>query len=147
MPESWTINFEDTTATVTGRELVPLSKKLNPIWWFKNDVEQNLSTAEWYMPDSPQWLRQLCWECRNPLQNFRCFVLGVQDRNYTVTGRAPVMTVQRDDLSPPERGWQWCKINTAIPLWFVSYCGRYIIFQFGWQPNGFFGCKINPAVI
>lgn len=30
---------------------------------------------------------------------------GVQDRNYTVVGRTPVLTVQRDDLQPPERGW------------------------------------------
>ena len=36
--------------------------------------------------------RDFYWNfLRNPLQNFRCFVIGVQDRNYTVTGRAPVM--------------------------------------------------------
>jgi hypothetical protein len=33
-------------------------------------------------------------------------VFGVQDRNYTVIGRHPVLTVQRDDLQPPERGFQ-----------------------------------------
>jgi hypothetical protein len=40
--------------------------------------------------------------------NLRAFVIGLQDKNYTVTGRAPVMTVQRNDLEPPETGWQWC---------------------------------------
>jgi hypothetical protein len=41
----------------------------------------------------------------NPLQNLRAFVLGVQDKNYRVVGLAPVMTVQRDDLVPPQLGW------------------------------------------
>ena len=32
----------------------------------------------------------------NPLQNFRCYVIGIQDRNYSVVGREPVLTVQRN---------------------------------------------------
>jgi hypothetical protein len=84
--------------TIDGRSLKPLLQKLNPIWWFENDDEQHVSDAPWYHPEWPQWRREFYWNfLRNPLQNFRCYVLGVADRNYTVAGRTPVMTVQRDD--------------------------------------------------
>jgi hypothetical protein len=52
-------------------------------------------------------------------QNFRAVVIGVGDRNYKVIGKAPVLTVQRDDLDPSETGWQWCVIwaqTTPFPL-------------------------------
>jgi hypothetical protein len=111
---------------ITGRMKKPAVKKLNPIWWFGNDDEQQ--TADWYHPEWPRWPRDVYWNfLRNPLQNFRCFVIGVQDRNYTVTGRAPVMTVQRDDLGPPERGFQWCVIHTLIPLGFLSYSSKHVV--------------------
>ena len=117
------------TIAITGRRRQPLRRKLNPLWWFLNDAEQRLDdgTTGWYMPGQPQWLRRLCWELRNPLQNLRAFVLGVQDKNYRVVGRAPVMTVQRDDLVPPQLGWQWCVLyggDLVVPRVFVSHCGR-----------------------
>jgi hypothetical protein len=127
--------------TFTGRVRVSLWKKLNPIWWFGNAVEQNVDQAPWYMPTSPNWLRALAWGIRNPLQNFRAFVIGVQDKNYTVTGKAPVLTVQRDDIG--ETGWQWCVIQLLIPRPFVSYSGKHFVFYLGWQPTGFFGAKVN----
>jgi hypothetical protein len=130
--------------TYTERAVKPLSLKLNPIWWLKNDDEQKLDdgTTDWYRPGQPQWLRQLAWELRNPFQNLRAYVLGVQDRNYTVIGRYPVLTVQRDDLEPPKRGWQWCVIKLGVlRLPFVSYSGRRSVLQLGWQPSGFFGAK------
>src|SRR5262245_25591988 len=127
---------------ITGRMKKPAVKKLNPIWWFGNDDEQQ--TADWYHPEWPRWRRDFYWNfLRNPLQNFRCFVIGVQDRNYTVTGCAPVMTVQRDDLGPPERGFQWCVIHTLIPLGFLSYSGKHVVWYIGWQPSGIFGVKFN----
>jgi hypothetical protein len=131
--------------TIDGRSLKPLLKKLNPIWWFQNDDEQHVSDAPWYHPEWPQWRREFYWNfLRNPLQNFRCYVLGVADRNYTVAGRTPVMTVQRDDLAPPEHGFQWCVIklgNLLLP--FVSYAGRRIVWYLGWQPSGIFGVKFS----
>jgi hypothetical protein len=88
--------------TFTGRTPKPWYKKLNPIWWVQNDDEQNLDSGGAgggappdYMLGEPQWKRRLFWEFRNPFQHLRCYVLGVQDRNYTVTGRAPVLTTQR----------------------------------------------------
>jgi hypothetical protein len=130
--------------TFTGRVCKPWYKKINLIWWFENDDNQTVDEAPWYHPEWPEWRRKLIWNVfRNPLQNFRSFVIGVQDRNYTVTGKAPVLTVQRDDLQPPETGWQWCILHTLIPLPFVSYSGSKYLWYAGWQPNGFFGFKFN----
>jgi hypothetical protein len=74
------------------------------------------------------------------------FVLGVSDKNYTVVGQAPVMSVQRNDLQPSETGWQWCMLYGGV-LWvrrfFVSYSGRRVVWYLGHQPTGFFGCKLN----
>jgi hypothetical protein len=138
------------TEVISGRSLKPLSKKLNPLWWFQNDDEQKASDpdAQWYMPGKPEWLRWFMWTfVRNPLQNFRAYVVGVQDRNFTVTGKAPVMTVQRNDLDPPERGFQWSVIKLGwLPLPFVSYSGAKNTWYVGWQPTGFFGAKANGKV-
>jgi len=129
--------------TFSGRALKPAALKNNPIWWFGNDDEQQL--PDWYQPGWPMWRRRVYWYFfRNPLQNFRSYVLGVQDRNYTVTGRAPVLTVQRDDLVPPGRGWQWAALhggNLPLPLPFISYSGRRVTWYAGWQPTGFVGVK------
>ena len=129
----------------TGRVAVSWRKKLNPLWWFGNDAEQRVEDAPWYKPHLSLKQRRRRWAVRNPVQNLRAFVIGLQDKNYTVTGRAPVMTVQRNDLEPPERGWQWCVLyggDLWMPRFFVSYSGR-IVFYFGWQPSGFFGTKLN----
>ena len=128
---------------LTGRTLKPDALKASPSWWFKNDDEQQL--PDWYQPGWSLGKRQFYWNyLRNPLQNFRAYVIGVQDRNYTVMGRAPVMTLQRDDLQPPETGWQWCLIKLdSIWLPFISYAGKRVVFQLGWQPNGFATVKLN----
>jgi hypothetical protein len=73
-----------TTHRFSDREKIRLSIKLNPLWWLGNDTEQTVDQAEWYHQDWPEWRRSLGWALRNPLQNFRAFVIGVQDRNYEV---------------------------------------------------------------
>jgi hypothetical protein len=129
--------------TVSGRRRKPAYKKLNPIWCFGNEDEEQL--PDWYQPIWPFWRRRLYWYYfRNPLQNFRAYVLGVNDRNYEVIGRPPVMTVQRNDLRPDERGWQWSVIKlSALRLPFISYSGKKVVWYIGWQPSGFFGAKFN----
>jgi hypothetical protein len=130
--------------TFTGRQKKPLWKKLTGIvwWWWMNDDEQTVNDAPWYHPEWPHWRRWLVWNVlRNPLQNFRAYVAGVQDCNYTVIGKAPVTTIQRDDIG--ETGWQWCLIKTWIPRPFVSYSGPNWTWYVGWQYNGFFGAKLN----
>jgi len=76
----------------------------------------------------------------------RAFVLGVSDKNYNIIGRAPVMCVQRNDLLPPETGFQWCVLHGGdlrVRRFFVSYSGKRVVWYFGHQPTGFFGCKFN----
>lgn len=135
------------TVEVTGRLRRPLSKKLNPIWWFLNDDEQRVDdgTADWYHPEWPAWRRYFYWNfLRNPLMNFRNYVIGVADRNYKVTGRASAMTIQRDDLTPAEFGWQWSIIRLKwLVLPFVSYSGKRLVLQLGWQPCGYVMVKTN----
>src|SRR5262245_20208664 len=131
------------TVEITDRTLKPTELKASPLWWLGNDDEQQLSEAPWYRPEWPEWRRHLYWYYfRNPLQNLRAFVIGLSDRNFTVTGRAPVMTIQRDDIG--EIGWQWCVIYLNGWMFpFISYSGKRLVFQAGWQPNGFATFKIN----
>src|SRR5215217_6698573 len=149
MVETIILGQEGRRATITGRRRAPLCKKVNPIWWFMNSAEQTVDEAPWYLPNLPYWQRWLYWGIRNPLQNLRAFVLGVSDKNYSVIGRAPVMCVQRDDLLPPETGFQWCMLHAGdlrLPRFFVSYSGERVVWYFGYQPSGFFGCKFNFSV-
>jgi hypothetical protein len=131
------------------RGLKPLRLKLNPIWWFGNDDEQKVDdgSADWYHPEWPRWRRKLYWNFfRNPLMNFRNYVIGFADRDYMVSGKDPVMTIQRDDLVPPDYGWQWSYITlkSGWRLPFCSYSGKRLVLQLGWQPCGYFmGIKLN----
>jgi hypothetical protein len=79
------------------------------------------------------------------MMNFRNYVIGVGDRNYKVLGKRPAMTIQRDDLCPPELGWQWSiiRLNCGVVLPFCSYCGNRLVIQCGWQPFGYAEIKIN----
>src|SRR5260221_4811075 len=86
--EKWTFGTDTNGkrwAKVEGRKRCPLKYKLNPIWWFQNSYEQQLSEAPWFEPDKPQAKRERDWLLRNPFQNANLFVFGVADRNYTVT--------------------------------------------------------------
>lgn len=132
--------------TYDDRTTKPLSQKLNPVWWFGNDDEQTLDQAPWYMPGAPEWLRVICWNARNPLQNFRAYVVGVQDRNYSVqvvTGNPDPNVVQRNDVG--EKGFQVAKLkfSNGVTLPWVSYSGKRVTWYAGWQPSGFFGVKFN----
>lgn len=148
MSERWTILHDDMHAYVTGRARVPFLTKCNPRFWFQNSYEQTLAQAPWFETTTNQAQREVDWNNRNPAQNLRAVVLGVGDKIYNVRGKAPVMTVQRNDLSPPELGWQWCVLSGGdllVPRFFVSHCGKWITWYFGWQPTGFFGAKIVGA--
>ena len=81
----WVVSADDQTASVSGRVTQQIWKKLNPVWWFLNDDEPD--PPDWQLPGKPYLIRQLSWYARNPLQNFGKYVIGVSDRNYTVTVR------------------------------------------------------------
>jgi hypothetical protein len=135
-----------TTHRFSDREKIRLSIKLNPLWWLGNDTEQTVDEAEWYHQDWAECRRSLGWAPRNPLQNFRAFVIGVQDRNYEVEvvyGNFDPQVVQRNDVG--EYGYQVIKLKfkCGVQLPFVSYSGKRVVWYAGWQPSGFFGLKFN----
>ena len=139
--------LRSTVAQIYGRTRKSWYLKINPVWWFMNDDEQMVDQADWYHPEWPYWRRWLYWNVfRNPLQNFRAYVVGASDKNYWVRGREPVMTVQRNDLVPPEYGYQWCVLYGGelwVPRLFLSYSGKSFVWYVGHQPSGFSGVKFN----
>jgi len=136
-----------TVAQIYGRARKSWYLKINPVWWFMNDDEQTVDQADWHHPEWRYWRRWLYWNIfRNPLQNFRAYVVGASDKNYWVRGREPVTTVQRNDLVPPEYGYQWCVLYGGelwVPRLFLSYSGKAVVWYVGHQPSGFWGVKFN----
>ena len=97
-----------------------------------------------YLPGKPSWLRFPALYIRNPMSNFADYVIGVCDRNYTVTGTAPLYATTWEDLPAPHPfGFKWSIIHTAIPLPFVSYTGKRVMWYAGCQKAGNFGLKFN----
>lgn len=137
------------TVQVTDRKLIPWTTKINPLWWLVGPDGWNvpdINNGEPYLPDVKNiWLRRFYWFiCRNPLMNFVGYVIGVEDRNYSVTGSYPVMCTTGRDCDPVQIGWRWAVISTKL-LWlpFVSYFGGKFEFYLGWRPaSGGFGIKM-----
>lgn len=98
-----------------GRKPVSLRQKANPIWWLVGPDGWNVPTTNngaAYLPNVKNpTLRIFYWFfCRNPLMNFVGYVLGVEDKNYTVLGSAPVLLTTLRDATPPRNGWKWSVI-------------------------------------
>lgn len=124
---------------VSGRTSQPWYKKLNPLWWFGNHDEPN--PPKWYMPDKTEGIRYLMWYLRNPLVNFNDYVIGVNDKNYTVFGTGANVPVAADE---DKEGWRWSVIEDGILLLpFVSYTGKTVLWYIGWKWEGDFGIKFN----
>jgi hypothetical protein len=146
--ETWTDGTK-TFARVTGRTPAPTELKRDPRWWLRNDFEQQVTDADaqWYHPEWPEWRRKLYWDYfRNPLQNYRAFVIGVMDKNYTVEvleGVQDPFVVQRDDVG--QEGYQKCRLydfeDGTADKYFTSYCSAKMVYYYGWQPSGFAGVK------
>lgn len=137
------------TVTMTDRVMIPWTKKINPIWWLQGPhgwSVPEINNGEPYLPDVTNvWLRRFYWfVCRNPLMNFVGFVIGVEDRNYTVVGSAPVLKTTGRDCRPQQFGWRWAIIKTKwLRLPFVSYWNGTTEFYLGWRPHsGGLGLKL-----
>lgn len=143
MAEHWTAwECNDGTGymAVAGRVRISWLKKIQPWWWFMNDEEP--LPPGWYKPDSAEWLRFALWYVRNPLMNFGNYVLGVQDRNYSVIGKSPVGVTDRADIG--ETGWQWSYIRLRwVRLPYISYTGKRILWHVGWMPGGNLSCRVT----
>ena len=143
------------TVQMHDRKLIPWSVKLRPWWWFHGPDGWDVPTVNNGTPYLPEvtdvWLRRFYWfVCRNPMMNFVGFVIGVEDRNYSVTGSAPVLKTTGRDCEPPQFGWRWAvlTVGTFVRLPYVSYwgslpmTGRMVEFYLGWRPHsGGFGVK------
>jgi hypothetical protein len=88
------------TQEITGRTPVPLSKKLNPMW-FGNDFEQTLAEAPWYMPDAPQWKRRAFWKG------------GIGSGGHNSRGRIIVESLHRLDIRGSEN-WRHLDIGSPV---------------------------------
>ncbi len=103
--------------------------KLNPIWWFGND-EAKPGDGFYYL------------YIRNPINNFRRFVIGVGDRDHWVTGPAPALTNVPSDLGVSGFHWSviWIGPVPVLPGVSWSVLGKWD-FYFGWLPWGEFGLR------
>lgn len=116
-----------------GRSRVPWQLKINPLWWLGND--EDLDPA--YELMLPMWERRLFWFFRNFAWNFFKYVVGVEDRDLTVTGPAPVFTPVWRECDPPRTGFKWAIIRTGwLALPFISYSGTRVLWYVGWVPSG-----------
>ena len=139
---TWVVSDDGGTASVSGRRQQPAWKKLNPVWWFLNDDEPD--PPDWQLPGKPYLIRQLSWYVRNPMQNFGRYVVGVNDRDYTVVGMAPVYATNWSDVGPGRNGWKTSIIHIGwLRLPYVSYESETVLWYAGWQWSGFFGFKFN----
>jgi hypothetical protein len=109
--------------------IYPLSKKLNPLWWFGNDEAKST--------DSFTYLY-----LRNPLANFRRFVIGVGDRDHFVSGVRPALTNVPSDVGVSGIRWSviWLGFVPALPFVSWSILGQWD-FYLGWLPWGEFGVR------
>lgn len=137
----------ETVSVTDHTPITPWTKKLNPIWWLQGPdgwTVPDVNNGVPYLPSIKNvLLRRVIWfGFRNPLMNFVGFVVGVEDRNYTVTGSAPALATTGRDCG--QEGWRWSIINLPIPLPFVSYYKAGVIeFYLGWRPaSGGIGLKI-----
>lgn len=135
------------TIVMMGRKPIPWTTKINPIWWFHGPDGWNVpdfNNGTPYLPDVKNiWLRRFYWFfCRNPLMNFVGFVIGVEDRNYTVTGTWPVLKTTGRDCG--QLGWRWALLTLGwLRLPYVSCWDGGWEFYVGWRPaSGGFGFKL-----
>ncbi|ARQ95373.1 hypothetical protein [Bradyrhizobium phage BDU-MI-1] len=100
------------SAKVTDHKPVSIWQKLNPLWWLVGDDGWNvpvINNGQPYLPEVTNiWLRRFYWFiCRNPLMNFVGYVLGVEDKNYTVYGSDQVLRTTGRDATPEAYGLRW----------------------------------------
>lgn len=109
------------SVSITDRTPISIWTKLNPLWWLVGPdgwTVPEINNGSPYLPDVKNiWLRRFYWFfCRNPLMNFVGYVLGAEDKNYTVYGSAPVLKTTLRDADPPMTGWKWSVIVSGFSL-------------------------------
>ena len=113
--------------------------KLDPKWWFGNVDDPE--PPDNYRPNDAH--RTFKWYIRNPFRNAFYYVIGVRDRERTVTGRHP------SDTFAPHGGWNIVVTRCQVLyLPFVSYARGRFQFYLGWRVSGGFGikCRLTETV-
>lgn len=127
-------------ARVTGRVRVPASVRLNI---FGNSAEPASAPKQaWFEPGQDEWKREVSWAFRNPMENFKRYVIGVCDQNYEVIGEAPVLATTWNDCpsfvdewKQTRTGYKSCKIilQDGTTRDFTSYCSASVTRYSGTQ--------------
>ncbi len=108
------------TVVNTDREPVSIWKKLNPLWWLVGPdgwTAPTINNGAPYLPGvTNQFVRNFYWFWRNPCMNLVGFVLGVEDNNYRVVGKAPVLLTTLRDATPPQTGWGYAVLHPQSSL-------------------------------
>ncbi len=142
-------NADGSEAVITGRTLHPWTTKINPLWWLVGphgwEVPE-INNGAPYLPEVKNvWLRRFYWFfCRNPLMNFVGFVIGVEDRNYRVTGSPQVLLTTGRDGTPQILGWRYALLHVgSVKLPYINFYNGSVEFYLGWRPHsGGFGFKL-----
>jgi len=120
---------------VTNELNIPLSWKLNPVWWFGN---YDRPTPPWdYKPGDPHRIAK--WYVRNPFHNFDFYVIGIADKTFVRKGSDP------ERVFSPQPGWSWAVCEYKwLRLPFISYwSGGGFNFYLGWRNRGQFGFEFK----
>lgn len=118
-----------TKLTVSGRKPIPPGTKLNPLWWIGNDWD--VVPPSWFYPEKSARWRAFMWWWRNPFENFKRWVCGVGDLNYTVRLIGDSWWTTGNVTN---RNWEVGLIDGFLP--WLSYSGDKFEFYIGWQPVG-----------
>lgn len=129
------------TAERTARRKVSWLKKLNPFWaLFGNEDDGFFGDDPWRNGRDRTFLLAVEWWLRNPMHNLTWYVIGVADKDRTITGP------WGDKHANPDGGLLWSIVkakNKGIPLPYVNYTKGYFKMYAGWRPSGAFGFKFN----
>lgn len=119
---------------VTNNVSVPVSSKLNPVFWLGNYDRPN---PPWDYKQNDR-LRHFKWYIRNPWHNFDFYVIGIADKNFVRVGKYP------ERVFAPEGGWNRtvCEYKW-LRLPFVSYWRGPFNFYLGWRNRGQFGFEFK----
>ena len=117
------------------REMFNWKQKINPLWWVGNADDP--IPPEWYRSGQNETIRKIMWALRNPLHNFTFYVIGVADKEHSVTGEYP------EEVFNPDGGWKKHVVEVnGLKLPFISYSNG-IKFYIGWRERGNFGIKLT----
>lgn len=132
-----------------SKGIVTWKQKINPWWWTLNDddpiypipADGSSIKNDRHWPKKSQWHREVLWWIRNPMCNFRRYIVGFWDKRDWWTRE------RRDN-----RGWteeDWNGKDTMWPLGGETICmcapwisidipifGMWFRFNTGWKPNG-----------